>query len=193
MKNEKNFRLFFENNYKKLLKYLTRNKATLGIYCEDDAKEVISEVFYTLATNAALDDTVDLAAQFNYTYLQTMCKNKALQKINERNKMPLESLYLNTGEENEESVLRNDVVEAIYAEDADAEELRAAQIAFMEDLLAEKLTKKQLRLVYGKYYENKTYHDLANELGYCDETVAKATMWRIINRMRKLVDYRTAS
>lgn len=192
MKNEKNFRVCFENNYKKLLKYLTQSKTKLGINCEDDAKEVISEVFYTLAMKVVVDDTVDVATQFNYAYLQAMCQNKALQRISEKKKHPIESLYLYTSEGEERDVLRKDIVETLWRDD-DAEELREAQIAFIEDLLIEKLSDKQLKLVFGKYYEKKSYHDLAIELGYGDETVAKATMWRIMDKIRKLVDYRPAS
>ena len=55
------------------------------------------------------------------------------------------------------------------------------------DFALSQLSDKQRRLVCGFYYDHKSMKELADELGFKDETVAKSTKLRAINIMKEVV------
>lgn len=117
-------------------------------------------------------------------FMWGICRNKAMEYGRERaNRYDTDSL----DEAEIEGLPRLDREASEWAQENDRSHLcELRRLALLDRALAT-LPDKQRRLVRGYYYDGKSMRQLASELGFKDETVAKSTKLRAIRTMQEVV------
>lgn len=180
---EMDFNKFFTPSiFEKLRKMLLSFHDKYCIYCEDDANEVIEESIIELHEQILRQwDEKDYHTQLTYGLISTICCRRACKRLNDNWVVNAQSLYKPTSSDsdNESMVIDPNVIKGfnlmhfILSNNNDDKFMIARQCL-------EQLSDKKKALILGFYIEDKSFEQLAEELGYSSAAVAKSTKCRIM-------------
>lgn len=137
-------------------KYIVANSGT-----GEDAKDIFQDALVILYKNIHTGQFV-LTVPLK-TYLQSVVRNRWLQELRQRKKLPV-------------ATTEADISEEVTDEEPD---FRFAEAAF--NLLGDKC--RQLLILF--YYKQKSFREIAAELAFSDEKVAKNQKYRCIQKAKE--------
>lgn len=163
--NNQAFRNIYENNFNLIQKLIEKNSGTL-IECQD----IFQDAIVVLYNNVKKGD-FKLSCSLQ-TYMYSVCKKMWLKKLRKRGR----SVQLNT-DLHENIELDNNHLDCLLATE------KTKRIASLLDSMSEDYKK----ILFLFYFDKMRMNEIATQMGYANEQVAKNKKSRAIKKLKELV------
>lgn len=163
---------------KRLLEFIRRR-----IPREDDAEDILQDVFYEFTEMYRLMKPVEQIA----SWLFTVARNKITDRYRKKKPALLEDVFIFKGDLDEQRYFLDDVLPAANVHSADVEMMRQTVMETILDAL-EELPEEQRNVFVWHELEDKSFKEIADETGITINTLLSRKRYAVLFLRERLKD-----
>lgn len=151
--------------------------------CHETAEGIWQEAWLVLWTKLSLGEMTELPDNLQ-AWMASTCRFKALEQLR-KTEQDRRAVCLDDGQDEDHSPLAREIWS--WGDFDESQQLTKLHRLELVDRALDSLPPRQKALVVGFYVEGKSMRQLATELGYKSETVAKSTKLRVMQQLTAVV------